>query len=260
MTRGIEAAANGMIGITYLNDIIANNLANINTAGFKQTLVTFKNQKDLEVSQIDAAKGYQDSSKSPGTLSIGSVMDSTMIDFKQGSIKVTGNPLDVAINGDGFFVVQTPDGEAYTRNGSFTRNQEGLITTLEGYPLLGESGSPVSVNVNNFDIKKLKISENGNIEVNKESVDKVKIVDFEDRKDLIAVGNSLFKSVSDQKPVDLENFNISQGSVELSNSNTVEALIKSIEGMRTYETLTKTIESNHRTLGKTVNEVGRVKR
>ncbi|EKE03830.1 MAG: hypothetical protein ACD_20C00147G0011 [uncultured bacterium] len=259
MVRGIDIAATGMVSLTHYHDIIANNLANINTPGFKQTLASFKNLENLEVSKIDAAQGFKNN-ESPGIVSAGSVLDSTTFDFRQGSVKATGNPLDLAIQGDGFFVVRTPDGDAYTRNGNFIKSEDGSITTLDGYPVLGESGNPLSVNSNNFDPKKLKILSNGDLEINKEIVDKVKVVDFNDRSQLKTLGNSLFKPVNEDNVKDAENYQITQGSLESSNANVIESMIKSIEAMRAYEVLTKNIETVTRGINKTVNEVGRIKR
>lgn len=259
MVRGIDIAATGMVSLSHYHDIIANNLANINTPGFKQTLASFKNVENLEVSKIDAAQGFKNN-ESPGIVSAGSVLDSTTFDFKQGSVKTTGNPLDLAIQGDGFFAVRTPDGDAYTRNGSFIKGEDGGITTIEGYPLIGESGNPLSVSTNNFDAKKLRILSNGDLEINKEIVDKVKIVDFNDKSQLKALGGSLFKSVKENNIKDAENYQITQGSLESSNANVIESMIKSIDAMRTYEFLSKNIETVNRGLSKTVNEVGRLKR
>lgn len=259
MVRGIEAAAAGMVGITELNDVIANNLANINTPGFKQTLLAFKNIQELEVSKIDAAKGFQNREQSPGTISAGSAVDALVIDFKQGSIKQTGNPFDVAINGDGFFTIQTQDGVAYSRNGNFMRNNEGLLTTLDGNPVIGESG-PIALDIENVKDNQIKIHSNGDIEVNKEIVDRIKIVDFEDKSKLSYQGNSLFKANGENLVMKEAKAQLSQGSLESANSTAIETMIKSIDGSRTYEMLSKTIETSNRSLGKIVNEVGRIKR
>jgi len=258
MTRGIEAAAAGMVSVVNWNDIIANNLANINTPGFKQTLVSFKDIKELDANQIDAAKGYNKTKI--GNLSAGSLLDSTVFDFKQGSIKQTGNPLDLAINGDGFFVVKTPEGEAYTRNGSFIRRDDGIITTVDGYQLIGESGNPINFNINNTKGQEIKIGKDGTVLIGKEIMDKLKIVDFTDKKNLEAQGNSLFKPANNEAPIKAAGFEVNQGSLEMANSNAIESMVNSIHGMRTYETLAKVIETDNRTLSKTVNEVGRIKR
>jgi flagellar basal-body rod protein FlgG len=259
MVKGIEAAAAGMIGATHLNDIIANNMANINTPGFKQTLAVFKNVQDLEVNKLDV-KNNEYSHKKVGSLSAGSELYATILDFEQGNIKTTGNSLDLAISGDGFFVVRTPDGDAYTRNGSFSLRQDGVITTLEGYPLIGEKGAPLKSNTNNFNLKDLQIHPNGNFEINKETLDKVKIVDFKNYQELEPMGNSLYKPINDQIPFKSTNYEIKQGAIEGSNSNTIDSMIKSIEASRIYETLSKTVEISNKTLTKAINEVGRVKR
>ncbi len=261
MVQGIDTAASGMVSVLALNDILANNLANINTPGFKQSIATFKNFQDVLVNQMDASKDNQKNSEEPGSISTGNTLDSTTLDFKQGGIKATGNPLDLAINGDGFFVVETPDGEAYTRNGNFVRSQDGTITTIDGFALAGENGS-ISLDLKNAGMKDLKIDSQGNIELKGQQIGKIKIVDFQDRNVLEPIGNSLLKPSNGQagSPIDAANFELNQGTLESANSNVVECMVNSITGMRTYETLGKIIESANRTLGKSVNEVGRIKR
>lgn len=256
MVRGIEAAAAGMASIMNWNDIIANNLANVNTPGFKQTLVSFRNIQNMEVKDYPL---NNDKSKPLGILSAGSTLDLAALDMKQGAIKMTGNPLDLSINGNGFFVIQTPQGEAYTRNGSFIRNQDGEITTIEGYPLMGESG-PISANSSNANVQDIVIDKNGNVSVNQKLTDKLKIVDFTNASALQPLGNSLYAASNNQSIITPDKYEINQGSLEMANSNPIESMISSINGSRAYETLAKVIETENRSVTKTATEVGRVKR
>lgn len=256
MVRGIEAAAKGMANIVNWNDVIANNLANVNTPGFKQTLVSFKNIMDVQVNNP-----YPNTPGVLGNISAGSAIDASVIDFKQGSIKTTGNPLDLALNGDGFFVIQTPQGQAYTRNGSFIINNNNEISTIDGYPVLGETGAPITLNFNaKDDVKDIKIDAQGNVELNKVIIDKIKVVDFENRNSLQAMGGSLYKTSGNTPALTPEKYSISQGALEGANSNVIECMINSINGSRTYEHLSKVIETDNRTLSKVVSEVGRVRR
>lgn len=259
MTRGIDAAATGMASMLIFNDVLANNLANVNTPGFKQSISTFKNFQDVMVNQLDASKGYQTDKPAIGTVSAGCVVDSTVLDLKQGSIKVTGNPLDLAINGDGFFTVKTPNGEAYTRNGRFIRLTDGTVATTEGYALMGESG-PIKLDLSNIKSRDILVDEKGTVRLNDQIIDKLKIADFKDKKSLAQIGNSAIVSTINEKPVEAGNFKITQGGVESSNANVVECMVNSITGSRIYETMAKIIESDNKTLSKAVNEVGRMKR
>lgn len=259
MTKGINAAAMGMSNMLVYNDILANNLANVNTPGFKQSIATFKDFQEIMVNQIDASKGYQSDKPPIGQLSAGCVLDSSVLDLRQGGIKNTGNPLDLAINGDGFFTVKTPNGEAYTRNGRFIRLTDGTVATTEGYQLMGEKG-PVKLDLSKIKSRDILVDEKGNVRLNNELIDKLKIVDFKDKKDLAQMGNSVVVPAAGETPIISKNFQVTQGGIETSNANVVECMVNSITGSRIYETLAKVVETNNKTLSKSVNEVGRMKR
>jgi flagellar basal-body rod protein FlgG len=246
-----------MIGIMNWNDVLANNLANVNTVGFKQTLATFRNVDNLNVNQIDANKGY--SNTKLGNLSAGSTLDSTVLDLRQGSLKTTGNPTDLAISGDGFFVVRTPDGDAYTRSGNFIRRNDGTLATMDGYPVIGQKGSPIILKSSDSKSQDIRIDKQGNIEMGKNIIDKIKVVDFKDKKNLQSIGNSLFKSGSNETPGNTKTYEINQGSLEMANANPIETIVNSITGMRTYDSLAKYIESDKEIETKTVTDLGRIK-
>lgn len=237
MTEGINAAASGMVGILSLNDVISNNLANINTPGFKQSIVTFKSFKDVMVNKLDNSNDYVKPGESLGNLSAGSCVDGSSLDFKQGGIQTTGNPLDFAINGKGLFTVQTPTGTAYTRNGTFMINNQGQISTTEGYPVMGQSG-PITAKINSG-AKDVKILTDGTVQVNNQTIAKLKIVDFNNKNSLQPLGNSLYKPANGQTPVNATGFEIKQGALETSNANVVECMVNSINASRTYESCQK---------------------
>ena len=258
MVKGIDAAASGMIGMMSMNDIISNNLANINTPGFKQSIATFQSFKDVMVSKIDASNGYtQSTGESLGTLSTGSAINQTALDFKQGSLQVTGNPTDLALQGQGFFEIQTPNGIAYTRNGSFIRNDKAELTTTDGYHVIGRNG-PITLN-NNNDFSNVKITEDGTVEINNKIIDKINIVDFKNKANLQSIGTSLYAPINGEKPVAATNCTVKDGALESSNSNVIECMVNSINASRTYESLSKVIDSNNKSLNHAVNEVGRIR-
>ena len=258
MTIGIDAAAKGMNGIMTLNDVLANNLANINTTGFKKSNVAFKNFQDILVNQIGTSGNKQ---AQYGKVSAGSVVDSATIDFQQGVIKNTGNPLDLAINGDGFFEVKTPAGTAYTRNGSFIIGDKGQITTIDNYPLMGEKG-PITLDLKNKQVKDIQIDAQGRIQLDGNEVAKIKIVDFKNKNSLQQEGASLFVPSNGQNPVPVNTAKSSvvQGSLEDSNANSIETMVNSLKGMRIYDSLAKTIETSNKTLMRDIDSVGIIKR
>ena len=256
MVQGINIAASGMISVLNQNDIIANNLANINTPGFKQLMPTFKNIHD---SKIYDATNKNDSPEENviGSISAGSAIDASMLDFKQGAISKTNSPLDVAINGKGFFCIESDGKECYSRNGRFSLNEEGELVTSAGNKVLGENGRSISIDVQMGGINDVVIAADGRILQKGAEVDRLKMVDFEDKSKLQMMGNSLFSS-GGEKPVELENVALSQGYIEGSNANVIESMINSITGARTYETLSSVIKNSNATLKQTVTQVGAV--
>jgi len=234
MVSGIDAAASGMIAQQLNIDIIANNLANVNTAGFKELLPVFKNLSDIDLKEKNKnEENFNYLDKNIGTLSSGSVVDSTILDLKQGALRKTDNKLDFAINGDGFFVVGTDKGDCYTRNGNFTLNDEGTLVTKDGYPVLNQSGSAITIDISETNINKLDVNEDGTLILNKQELDKFKIVEFKNPTDITTVGDALYKAANNNiKPKEAKNSKIEQGFVEGSNSNVIESMINTISATR----------------------------
>jgi flagellar basal-body rod protein FlgG len=268
MLRGIDTAAQAMIGITAMNDVLANNLANVNTPGFKQSNVTFKSIQDVVLNKMNSSGENTENTAPLGIISIGSTVDSTPVDFRQGGIKVSSNPLDFAIDGKGFFEIKTPNGDtAYTRNGSFKRLNDGRIATMDGSIVqcitLPEKETKDLV-LKETDINKMVVNSDGSMDIDGQLTKKLKIVQFKDVTTLTPTGNSIFKfsdttNNPQNKPVLGKNFELSQRALETSNANVVETMVNSITGMRAYESLSKVIEINKTTLGKAVNDVGRIR-
>jgi flagellar basal-body rod protein FlgG len=268
MVRGIDTAATAMVGILALNDTIANNLANINTPGFKQSNVTFKSIQDVVLNKSSNSKDVSKNNAAPlGTISLGSTVDSTAVDFRQGGIKVTSNPLDFAIDGKGFFEIKTSNGTAYTRNGSFKRLSDGRVATMDGsivQCLTLPDKKTQDLVLKDTELEKLKVNSDGSIDIDGEINKKFKVVQFKDVYKLTPIGNSTFifndlTNNPQNKPVLGKGFELTQRALEASNSNVVETMVNSITGMRTYESLSRVVDANKNTLSKAVNEVGRLR-
>jgi len=257
MVTGIDAAASGMISVLNMTDIIANNLANVSTNGFKELLPTFKNIGDIALKE--KSQDALGNSKSLGKLSMGSALDSALIDMRQGILKQTGNNLDFAIDGEGFFAVNNNGKEYYTRNGSFVLNNDGILSTKDGNPVLNEKGKTIKINTENTTFNKFEVKADGTLSLDGKQLDKLKIVSFQKPADLANVGNSLFTTVNGATPKGAANCKISQGYLESSNSGAIENMINTITASRTYESLSKVVKATEATLDKAVNEVGRVK-
>jgi flagellar basal-body rod protein FlgG len=175
-----------------------------------------------------------------------------MIDFSQGAIQTTGNPLDVAINGDGFFSIQTPDGVQYTRQGSFTLNTEGVLVTQDGYPVMGEGGEIA------LEEGTVEIDMQGTLYVDGDEVGRLQITDFPNAGSLKKTGNGRFiptdPALQGRQPEDTI---VRQGHLESANVNPVSAMTEMIETSRAFEAYQKVIQSTDEATAKSINDVGR---
>jgi flagellar basal-body rod protein FlgF len=240
--KGIAAAASGMIPRVRKQEAIANNLANATTAGFKRDRVFFE---DLSRAQAKVMKGEADWQMPPRALGT--------IDFSQGTMERTDHALDLAIAGDGFFAVSTPQGERYTRNGRFSISPQGTLTTADGNAVLGTDG-PIQVPAGEF-----SVSETGLVSVDGRNVGTLRVVKFADPNVLVRAGSSLYAvGAAGVKPEEGPTMAVRQGYLEGSNVSTIEEMVDMITTYRFFETDQKAIQMQDETLGKAVNELGRV--
>ncbi len=146
VVRGIYTAASGMMAERRKLDVVSNNLANIDLIGYKKDLSIQKAFPEMLIRRLNDdglykfPKGHLETAPIVGKLGTGVEENEIYTLFEQGPLKTTGNPLDLALTDQGFFVIQTSDGERYTRNGSFTIGKEGILVTKSGFPVLGEKG------------------------------------------------------------------------------------------------------------------------
>lgn len=235
-------------------ETISNSLANINTPGFKENKIFSLDQVNME--------GPNDGASSTGSYMLNSATlklpVGTFIDFTQGPMVLTGNPLDLALEGNGFFSVMTPDGKQYTRNGTFTINEENVLVTKEGYPVLG-SGGEISIDTDNYSSNDISIDETGRIFQGESEVGTFQIESFEDNGVLKKVGETLFAKISDSNAVDAdEEFFIRQGYLEQSNVEAIRAMTEMIEVLRGYEAYQKALKTVDQIDSKSINDVGAI--
>ncbi len=249
MMRALHTAATGMRAQELNIDIIANNLANVNTAGFKRRRAQFQ---DLLYQNLRTAGSASTGSTEVPTglqVGLGSKPVATEVLFQQGNFTVTNNPLDLAIEGPGFFQVLLPDGElAYTRAGSFHLNREGQIVTADGNPL--EPSITIPQNALSIDVGK-----DGTVSVilpNQTSatqVGQIQIATFPNPAGLNSIGSSLFLPTTSSgeaiigAPGTEERGTIIQGFLEQSNVNVVEEMVNMIISQRAYETSSRVIRA-----------------
>ena len=255
MSFGLYTAVCGSRCQEKRMEVLSNNLANVGTAGFKECRPVFRVcnpriDNATLLSDLNDQKKFMLSQKANISYA---VFSGIKTDFSAGEMKVTGNPLDVAIRGSGFFVVNTPGGDLYTRTGSFSLNDKDELVTHEGYPLKGKGKS--------IKIKGSEISINGdgNINVDGEQIDTLRVVDFKDYSSLRKVGENLFENTGGKKNEQkAEGFEIDQHCLELSNINIVKEMLKMIDVLRIYESYQKVIQSMDETDSRATRDVGAV--
>lgn len=246
MSGGMYLAAAGALVQQMRLEILANNVANINTVGYKGDKSLFQIPEAAEPQTFETPiEGIQ-------ALSPYAPPFATVIDFSQGAIRQTGNPLDLAINGSGFFSIQTPDGVQYTRQGSFTLDAEGVLVTPDGYPVLGESGElTLEEGIVEIDLQ-------GVVVVDGDEVGRLQISDFPNSDVLKKAGNGRFVAMEaltqGERP---PTTTLSQGYLETANVNPVQAMTEMIETSRAFEAYQKVIQTADEATSKSINDVGK---
>ena len=202
-------------------DIIAHNLANVSTVGYKRRCAAFS--ESLGVQQ-QAANGETS----------GSISSNGVFDFSQGHIVQTDRPLDFALFGKGFFVVETPEGPLYTRNGTFHINQDNQIVNSDGNIIAGQAGPiivPPSVG-----LSQISVSSDGAVSAPGVTIGTFRLVDFEDNQNkLVPVGAGCYQAPQAVVPVDAQNIVVRQGAQEASNVKMIDELVNLITVSRLYE-------------------------
>ncbi len=257
--RALWTASTGMMAQQFNVDLISNNLANVNTVGFKKDKAEFK---DLLYQTMSRAQNM-DGQGRPVNLQVGhgTSVVSTVKDFSSGSLENTNNPLDFLIDGEGFFMALAPNGDmVYTRDGSFKMSvteQGSMLTTSSGYPVLDDTGMEIYLNM---EIKDLNVSTFGELSYTDENNtiiplgQKIGIVKFQNMYALESIGENFYTSnASTGDPIlDIEfgkPCQIKQGYLELSNVQVVEEMVKLIVAQRAYEISSKAIQSANDMLG-----------
>jgi len=222
-------------------DVIANNLANLNTTGFRGESVMFEEYL-MPVAEMD-------SFRQPDR-QLSYVLDrGTFHNFDQGNVVTTGAPLDVALQGEGFFVVQAPEGERYTRAGSFAIDNTGTLVTLDGKPVMGEGGTIV-FGPDDVDIA---IAGDGTISVGGEARDRLRVVEYAHPQLLAKVGENLFSGTGGAPA---ERTRVMQGALEKSNVTAVAEISRMIEVTRTYETISHLLAKGADLRSKAIEKLG----
>ena len=281
MLRGMFTAVSGMRAQQWRLDSVANNLANVNTDGFKRGQAAFKAFPQLLLRRMNDDGVYlhpfgsADMAPIIGKLGTGVEFNEQFVSLEQGPLRETFSDFDVALDGPGFFAISTPWGERYTRNGSFFLGMEGYLLTKQGYQVMGENG-PIRVQANNF-----QIDREGRVWVNAEylddpevmisrernewndtiHLDTLRIVNFEVPRYLRQQGNSFFFATEISGPPHImepgNRASVWQGFIEAANVEPVREMIQMIEVNRAYEANSRVVQTHDSMLGTLINQVGR---
>ncbi len=298
MWRGLYTAATGMITEQRRTDVISNNIANAATTGYKKDIAVhaefenmlirrvydhedggtvgltvdgFNTLGNLGTSSEDVTqfKGFNaDPFYRPaiGRLGLGDYIDEIAVDYEQGAIESTGNTFDLAIAGQGFFTIQTPDGVRYTRNGAFFKNQDGVLQDIRGYNVLDTNNRSITI-PRDATSERITVTGDGSIfftqnNGNARRIAQIQLVQFDDRLAIEKQGNNLFYAVTDAEgniaqpqPATGE---VLQGCLEKSNTAIVSEMVELIHNHRMYEANAKAVTTQDTMLDASVNQVGRI--
>lgn len=251
MVRGLYTAYTGMMNQQARLDVITNNLANASTVGYKKEGSTSQAFDSMYTQKIkDDSEGYIN--RRIGKESLGVKIGETYTDYTQGSFKVTGNTLDLALEGSGFFNIEYTSKSGvtstkYTRDGSFSINNEGMLVTEDGDYLLGQGGR-----IQIPDGAEVTIDELGNVYADEQLVDTIEITDFDDYNYLSKFGENLYTALdgATEKTADGK---VRQGYLEMSNINVISEMVEMITISRAYESNQKAIQTIDSSLEKSVN-------
>ena len=255
MNRGIYPILSGAVAHERRMQVFANNMANVNTAGFKQDEQAFKAvfpRRHAVIPPLGPSTGLAQQivarpfGVSERTFVAPYRMKTT---FEAGRIKLTGNPLDLAIQGKAFFEVKTPQGVRYTRNGMFSLDNHRRLVTNLGYPVMGTKGEI------KIPAGKMEIDSQGEIKVDDKPVAAIKLMEFQDEAMPQKFSEGLY--VSDKGTVS-KNSLVQPGHIEESNVNAIGEMVKMIQGMRGYETAQKLIQTLDRMTETAIQDIGRV--
>jgi flagellar basal-body rod protein FlgF len=278
LLRGFYTAASGMMAQQRRIEMLTNNIANANTPGYKSDQAALRAFPELLLSRLDKATVPTKTPRSfplqptVGSINTGVYMQELIPNFRQGDIKETGQPTDIALingtlpvdaetgkEGTLFFVVQNENGDIrYTRNGNFTLNPQGFLTTNDGWYVLDENGRRIELPSTDF-----TVNADGTIVANNNRIARINIAFAANPNTLVKEGNGLFRSENGVLPSALGNPNITytlkQGFLERANVDLNRAMTEMLSAYRAFEANQKIVQAYDKSMDKAVNEIGRLK-
>ncbi len=267
MVKGLYTAYTGMINEQKRMDVMTNNLANSATTGYKKEALVAQAFDDRLAIKIKDTSHWANTPESIGYITYGTKVGETYTNWDQGAFQITDKDSDVALGGKGFFAIAFTNkaGETsvkYTRDGSFTVDSEGYLRTSDGDYVLNSTGAensdPSEGNYVQIDPNlKYAIAKDGTITQNKQEVDTIGVIDFENYDYINKYGENLYDMIEGGTIIESEAV-VEQGMLEASNVNVVDEMVSMIQIARAYEAGQKMIQAEDSTLDKTVNSIGQV--
>jgi len=253
MDRGTYSAASGGLVQFRKLEIVNNNLANSNTPGFKREVLVGQEQTfDQTLARLVQGKdpyAKGDHERTPGVVNI-----EARTDFSPGPIKFTGNPYDLALkNPKDFFVINTPEGEQYTRAGDFTLGADGALVTQDGQPVAGEGGT---ITVSGTGIN---ISPDGSVRSNTTPLGRIRVVRFDDPNSLQRIGHTRFQLAQGQPAPRVVDGELEPGSLEMSNVSSITSVLDLITTNRAFDMYTRSAKTIDDMNNSAISQVGRKK-
>lgn len=263
MVRGLYTAASGALVAQSMADNVANNLANVNTSGFKQSLLQVQSAQSMDIYRIQTDPGQTQGRALPGVsvaqfvgpLGTGSQIYDTPNSFEQGPLQQTGNTLDVAISGsaNAFFTVATPQGVRYTRNGEFVEDSNGYIRTQDGNAVLSTQGQPIQLQAQGA----VQIGKDGTVSQNGRQVAQLQLTAFNSLLNLRAEGANNFVVSGNAGPRAATGATVQQGALEKSNANVVRSMVDLITAERWFDANEKVIKTQDDATNQAITQVAR---
>lgn len=255
MIRGLYTAASGMLVTQRQNEMISENIDNLQNPGYREAEASVEALGPMLIERIGGANGNGSEAVPIGAMGTGARADRIAIKNAPGLMRHTDEATDLAMVSSGFFVVQTAQGERYTRDGHFHLDPQGRLVTFGGQPVLGENGPIGPLNA------EFKVSTEGTVTDQGRTVDQLRVVNFQPGS-LQREGKTTLYALAPggvaATPVARADVQVSQGTLEESNVNLNSQMVKMITVMRAYEANQKVIQTQDATLEKAVNEVGKV--
>ncbi|TAM59504.1 flagellar basal-body rod protein FlgF [bacterium] len=261
MIRGLYSAASGMLVAQSQVDATANNLANVDTSGFKRAVLQVESAPVLDLYRYQVEPGQVQghgtrgvpAREHVGVLGLGAQVYDTPTSFEQGALQKTGDPLDLALTGPGFFRVATPAGDRYTRDGGFARNPQGMLVTQAGQPVLSATGAPIVLAQGPF-----SVDGDGTVRQSGAPVGQLSIVRFNSLRNLRPQGDNLFVDEGAGAAPDTATA-VQQGYLEKSTVNVVRSMVDLISAERFFDANSKAVTLEDQALGLAVQSVGSVR-